>query len=173
MLLPRSGLKHICGPRSATFFSRVPGFTEPIGAYTIGGLHPVHINSVFKGRYRVVRKLGFGRFATVWLAKDENAKQYVALKVKSASYEDDPSQEARILASLGYSNLIVPLLDSFEVNGPNGRHQVLVLAVLTRTLAELIERAMARRMIAAVDYLHSREIMHRGKSQLLCPTDTH
>jgi serine/threonine-protein kinase SRPK3 len=39
--------------------------------YVKGGYHPVHIGDAFSdGRYVVVRKLGWGHFSTVWLAKD-------------------------------------------------------------------------------------------------------
>lgn len=39
--------------------------------YVKGGYHPVHIGDAFSdGRYIVVRKLGWGHFSTVWLAKD-------------------------------------------------------------------------------------------------------
>lgn len=39
--------------------------------YVKGGYHPVHIGDSFSdGRYVIVRKLGWGHFSTVWLAKD-------------------------------------------------------------------------------------------------------
>jgi len=38
--------------------------------YVKGGYHPVNIGEVFNRRYTVVRKLGWGHFSTVWLAKD-------------------------------------------------------------------------------------------------------
>ncbi len=39
--------------------------------YVKGGYHPVKIGDAFSdGRYVVVRKLGWGHFSTVWLAKD-------------------------------------------------------------------------------------------------------
>jgi serine/threonine-protein kinase SRPK3 len=39
--------------------------------YVKGGYHPVKIGDEFSdGRYVVVRKLGWGHFSTVWLAKD-------------------------------------------------------------------------------------------------------
>ncbi len=46
--------------------------TEWIEDYRPGGLHPVHIGDQFhESRYRVVRKLGYGAYSTVWLAKDQ------------------------------------------------------------------------------------------------------
>jgi serine/threonine-protein kinase SRPK3 len=42
--------------------------------YVKGGYHPVHIGDSFSnGRYTVVRKLGWGHFSTVWLAKDDKS----------------------------------------------------------------------------------------------------
>lgn len=45
--------------------------------YCKGGYHPVHIGDSFSdGRYLVVRKLGWGHFSTVWLAKDSKSVIY-------------------------------------------------------------------------------------------------
>ncbi len=39
-------------------------------AYHPGGYHPVHLGDVVHHRYRLIRKLGWGQFSTVWLAVD-------------------------------------------------------------------------------------------------------
>ena len=38
--------------------------------YQPGGYHPVHLGDVYHQRYRVIHKLGFGTYSTVWLARD-------------------------------------------------------------------------------------------------------
>jgi serine/threonine-protein kinase SRPK3 len=39
--------------------------------YVKGGYHPVHVGDTFSDeRYLIVRKLGWGHFSTVWLARD-------------------------------------------------------------------------------------------------------
>lgn len=48
--------------------------------YRRGGYHPVHLGEIFKdGRYRVIHKLGWGHFSTVWLAADRYALQSDAI----------------------------------------------------------------------------------------------
>lgn len=44
---------------------------EDLEDYCKGGYHPVHVGDTFSdGRYLIVRKLGWGHFSTVWLARD-------------------------------------------------------------------------------------------------------
>ncbi len=44
---------------------------EPLRRYRNGGYHPTHLGDTFKdGRYKILYKLGWGGFATVWLASD-------------------------------------------------------------------------------------------------------
>lgn len=43
---------------------------EDVSQYFRGGYHPVVIGDVFDSRYRVIRKLGWGHFSTVWLCWD-------------------------------------------------------------------------------------------------------
>lgn len=38
--------------------------------YCPGGYHPIFIGDVYNGRYKVLRKLGWGHFSTVWLVWD-------------------------------------------------------------------------------------------------------
>ncbi|KAI0927812.1 hypothetical protein AcW1_005233 [Taiwanofungus camphoratus] len=136
--------------------------------YVKGGYHPVHIGDTFSdGRYVVVRKLGWGHFSTVWLAKDTKMNRHVALKVvKSAPrYTETALDEIKLLQRLitsshppvqpttanpnpspspsqthpGRSH-VISFLDHFRHKGPNGTHICMVFEVLGENLLGLIKR---------------------------------
>lgn len=74
------------------------GESEDLENYTPGGFHPVHLGDVYDGQYRVVHKLGFGGFSTVWLARDFSASRWVALKIVAA--RESPAYDSRsVIAS--------------------------------------------------------------------------
>ena len=44
---------------------------ESLDRYREGGYHPTHLGDTLKdGRYKILNKLGWGGYSTVWLAKD-------------------------------------------------------------------------------------------------------
>ena len=57
---------------------------EQLEQYRPGGFHPITVGGHLCGRYRIVHKLGFGSFSTVWVARDERADRYVAIKIAVA-----------------------------------------------------------------------------------------
>ena len=59
-------------------FRPIHAATEWIEDYHPGGLHPIHIGDTFDGgRYKILRKLGYGSFSTVWLARDAQFVNFV------------------------------------------------------------------------------------------------
>ncbi|KAI4529016.1 kinase-like protein [Schizophyllum commune Loenen D] len=144
--------------------------------YNSGGYLQVQVNDTFKdGRYRVVRKLGWGHFSTVWLVKDTQTKCHSALKVvKSAGrYAETARDEIKLLsrvASVSPSHPgrehIVSFLDSFTHQGPEASHICIVFEPLGENLLALIERnkkkgvpralvkIIARQALLGLQYLH-------------------
>jgi serine/threonine-protein kinase SRPK3 len=55
-------------------FVRLPTDTkveeETLPGYVASRYYPVQIGEVFRARYQIVGKLGFGATSTVWLARD-------------------------------------------------------------------------------------------------------
>lgn len=43
---------------------------EGRNAYRPGGFHPVYIGDVYNDRYKVLNKIGYGVYSTVWLVRD-------------------------------------------------------------------------------------------------------
>ncbi|OJD17001.1 CMGC/SRPK protein kinase [Emergomyces pasteurianus Ep9510] len=132
---------------------------ERIEKYRPGGYHPIALNDNLNNRYRIVHKLGYGGFSTLWLARDEKADNYVAIKI----YLRRKSIEA---------SLILPMLDEFIVRGPNGEHQCIVTPLARMSVYTAIDstyhrpfqlpiaRAIAAQRIQAVAFLHSQGIVH-------------
>ncbi|KAI9860264.1 MAG: serine/threonine protein kinase, CMGC group [Vezdaea acicularis] len=144
--------------------------------YCKGGYHPVTVGETFKdGKYKVVRKLGWGHFSTVWLSKDNHTGKHVALKVvrSAAHYTETALDEIKLLNKIVQANpehpgrkYVVSLLDSFEHKGPNGVHVCMVFEVLGENLLGLIKRwnhrgipmplikQLTKQVLLGLDYLH-------------------
>ncbi|KAK2462028.1 hypothetical protein APHAL10511_006491 [Amanita phalloides] len=144
--------------------------------YNAGGYLPIKVNDVFKNsRYRIVRKLGWGHFSTVWLVKDAQTHRHSALKVvKSACrYAETARDEIKLLSRVqsfspnhpGTSH-IVSFLDSFTHQGPESTHICIVFEPLGENLLALIERhkkkgvprplvrLIAKQILLGLEYLH-------------------
>ena len=53
-------------------FHNLSAPVEDIEGYRAGGYHPIQVGEVLRsGRYFVLRKLGYGSYSTVWLARDQ------------------------------------------------------------------------------------------------------
>ncbi|KAF5649672.1 CMGC SRPK kinase [Fusarium sp. NRRL 52700] len=110
-------------------------------AYHPGGYHPIHLGNVIQERYRIIRKVGWGQFSTVWLAMDMQINRYVSLKITLASQKDDTSKEVSIYRShiKDESPVLVVLHDTIKIQGPNGEHNGLVFETMGPNLTTLLK----------------------------------
>ena len=119
--------------------------------------------------YTVQRSLGRGGMAVVYLATQESLGRDVALKVLSPSPDDSAGErflrEARIAASLHHPH-IVPIFD-FGVHEGHAfiAMQYLADGTMSPPAGERLEPRAALRCVrdiaSALDYAHSRGIVHR------------
>ncbi|KAK3904513.1 Serine/threonine-protein kinase spk-1 [Staphylotrichum tortipilum] len=127
-----------------------------------GGYHSVQIGDRFCERYRVVHKLGYGAFSTIWLARDERVSKYVAIKVCCA---DEVHQEEEILSRF-------QSVCQRGSQGPNRRHSCFVTSPARCSLADTREastcglfkldvaRSLAAQLTRAVAYIHEQGLVH-------------
>ncbi|KAJ7207530.1 kinase-like domain-containing protein [Mycena pura] len=150
---------------------------ESSAAYSIGGLCPIKLGDVLgtPPRYRVISKLGFGSFSTVWLARDRVLSRTVALKVVKAE-QTGQSRELGILQRLvvpasapSKNPCAIQLLDSFETTSANGVHQVFVTELTVHLLDQpwicsrfrpRVTKDVLRQTVEALAFIHSRGIAH-------------
>jgi serine/threonine protein kinase len=124
------------------------------------------------GRYRLLRMLGAGGMASVWLAEDERLGRQVAVKVLADSLALDSDyvsrfeREARVAARLSHPNLV----NVFDFSTASPRPYLAMEYVEGATLADLLHgRARAawdpesvfRQLMSAVCYVHAAGIIHR------------
>ncbi|KAI0016605.1 protein kinase-like domain-containing protein [Xylariomycetidae sp. FL0641] len=109
---------------------------EDVTGYNIGGFHPVHLGDILQDRFEVVHKLGNGGFGTVWCCQDRQLGKWRAIKILSAKHSVE-SQEVEILRHLAdrstpeeleACHVLLPL-ETFWLDGPNGRHLCLVMPI--------------------------------------------
>lgn len=77
-------------------FAGVEKFVERLHGYRPGGYHPIHLDGrLHDGRYRVIHKLGYGGYSTVWLCRDmsSDTPKYVAVKILVASESERECRE--------------------------------------------------------------------------------
>ncbi|KAJ9104152.1 hypothetical protein QFC19_004136 [Naganishia cerealis] len=147
---------------------------EDLEDYRPGGYHPIHIGDDFNdGRYTIVRKLGWGHFSTVWLARDNTINRHVALKVVKSDnhYTETALDEIQLLNKLRTSNPnhpgrdhTVQLLDDFRHEGENGSHVCMVFEVLGENLLGLIKRYQHRGVPQHIVKQITRQVLLSGCS---------
>jgi eukaryotic-like serine/threonine-protein kinase len=139
----------------------------------MAGASDTLINTLFDGRYRIVRKLGSGGMANVYLAEDEDLGRRVAIKILNDRYANDDlfierfRREAKSAAGLSHPN-IVSIYDRGEAEGT---YYIAMEVIEGRSLKELIltrgalpvDTAIgyAKQLLEALRFAHRHGIIHR------------
>jgi beta-lactam-binding protein with PASTA domain/predicted Ser/Thr protein kinase len=141
------------------------------------------LNTLFDGRYRIVRKLGSGGMANVYLAEDQELGRRVAIKILNDRHAGDEQfverfrREAKNAAALSHPN-IVSIYDRGEAEGT---YYIAMEYLDGKSLKELIlERGpapvsvavdYARQILAALRFAHRNGLVHRDIKPHNCLVD--
>jgi beta-lactam-binding protein with PASTA domain/predicted Ser/Thr protein kinase len=127
--------------------------------------------SIVDKRYRVLRRIGSGGMADVWLAEDTHLQRPVALKILHSRFLQDQSfvarfqREAEHAAGLQHPNIVAV----FDRGQDDGVNYIAMRYVEGPTLKELIERgltpdqtaALVRQVLEGARFAHRNGIVHR------------
>jgi beta-lactam-binding protein with PASTA domain/predicted Ser/Thr protein kinase len=133
----------------------------------------IQLDEVFDGRYLVVRKLGTGGMATVYLAEDQELGRRVAIKTLDDRHAQDEQfverfrREASSAAVLSHPNIV----SVYDRGHSDGTYYIAMEYLEGKTLKELLVSRgatpvrvavdYARQILAALDYAHRNGIVHR------------
>src|SRR5947208_1598541 len=131
------------------------------------------LNTLFDRRYRIMRKLGTGGMANVYLAEDQELGRRVAIKFLNERHAGDDQfverfrREAKNAAGLSHPN-IVNIYDRGEAEGT---YYIAMEYLEGRTLKQLlvahgptpipIALEYTRQVLAALGFAHRHGIVHR------------
>jgi serine/threonine-protein kinase len=131
------------------------------------------INTLFDGRYRILRKLGSGGMANVYLAEDEELGRRVAIKILNDRYANDElfierfRREAKSAAGLSHPNIV----SIYDRGQAEGTYYIAMEVIEGRSLKELIltrgplpvGQAIAHTLeiLEALRFAHRHGIIHR------------
>jgi eukaryotic-like serine/threonine-protein kinase len=130
-------------------------------------------DEVFDGRYLIVRKLGTGGMATVYLAEDQELGRRVAIKTLDDRHAQDEQfverfrREAKSAAVLSHPNIVAV----YDRGHSNGTYYIAMEYLEGKTLKELLVSRgatpirvavdYARQILAALEFAHRNGIVHR------------
>jgi eukaryotic-like serine/threonine-protein kinase len=127
--------------------------------------------STIDNRYRLLRRIGSGGMADVWLAEDSHLQRRVALKVLHRRFAQDREfverfrREAEAAAGLQHPN-IVAVFDRGDVEGT---YYIAMQLLEGRSLKQLIDQGLSpeqavgliRQVLEAAGFAHRHGVVHR------------
>jgi len=131
------------------------------------------IGALFDGRYKILKKLGTGGMATVYLAEDQELGRRIAIKILDARHASDKQfverfrREASSAAGLSHPNIV----QIYDRGNAEGTYYIAMEVIEGRSLKELvIERGPSpilvavnygRQILAALRFAHRNGVVHR------------
>jgi serine/threonine-protein kinase len=131
------------------------------------------LNTIFDGRYMILRKLGAGGMADVYLAEDQELGRRVAIKILNDRHANDEQfverfrREAKNAAGLSHPNIV----SIFDRGQAENTYYIAMEYLDGRSLKELITARgpapihvavdYARQILAALRIAHRQGVVHR------------
>lgn len=133
----------------------------------------LEIGTMLSGRYEVLKRVGSGGMADVYMAKDHKLNRNVAVKVLKSEYVEDEKflkkfeTEAQAVARLSHPNIV----NVYDVGIEDGINYIVMELAEGMTLKEYIRRKgylspketveISMQIASAISHAHKNHIIHR------------
>ena len=145
----------------------------------------LELGMMLSGRYEVLKRVGSGGMADVYMAKDHKLNRNVAVKVLKSEYVEDEKflrkfeTEAQAVARLSHPNIV----NVYDVGIEDGINYIVMELAEGITLKEYIRKKgylspketveISRQIASAISHAHKNHIIHRDiKPQNILVSDT-
>ena len=145
----------------------------------------LELGTMLSGRYEVLKRLGSGGMADVYMAKDHKLNRNVAVKVLKSEYVEDEKflkkfeTEAQAVARLSHPNIV----NIYDVGIEDGINYIVMELAEGITLKEYIRKKgylspketveISTQIASAISHAHKNHIIHRDiKPQNILVSDT-
>lgn len=131
------------------------------------------MSQMIKNRYMIVKSIGEGGMADVYLAMDTLLNREVAIKILRGELSNDPvnllrfQREASAASGISHPNIV----EIYDVGEANGQHFIVMEIVRGKTLKQLIQQRGAididealvimKQLVAGLNEAHKHNIIHR------------
>ncbi|KAI1913030.1 hypothetical protein LOZ61_003007 [Ophidiomyces ophidiicola] len=159
----------------SSLFQTAPLEEEKLPFYEPEQYYPAHIGELFQSRYRIVGKLGYGAYSTAWLCRDLQEHSYSTIKISTQLQKFPKKGRAELaiyehLCKVTSSHLgqayIRDVYDSFEIQGPYGRHQCLMQQPMHMSILDMMKlnpnpihtplvKLILKRLLTVLHFLHT------------------
>ena len=145
----------------------------------------LELGTMLSGRYEVLKRVGSGGMADVYMAKDHKLNRNVAVKVLKSEYVKDEKflkkfeTEAQAVARLSHPNIV----NVYDVGIEDGINYIVMELARGITLKEYIRKKgylspketveISKQIASAISHAHKNHIIHRDiKPQNILVSDT-
>ena len=145
----------------------------------------LELGTMLSGRYEVLKRVGSGGMADVYMAKDHKLNRNVAVKVLKSEYVEDEKflkkfeTEAKAVARLSHPNIV----NIYDVGMEDGINYIVMELAEGITLKEYIRKKgylspketveISTQIASAISHAHKNHIIHRDiKPQNILVSDT-
>ncbi len=145
----------------------------------------LELGTMLSGRYEVLKRVGSGGMADVYMAKDHKLNRNVAVKVLKSEYVEDEKflkkfeTEAQAVARLSHPNIV----NIYDVGMEDGINYIVMELAEGITLKEYIRKKgylspketveISTQIASAISHAHKNHIIHRDiKPQNILVSDT-